>query len=120
MKKTPFSKTGSPVLVFNPLKRLVGYFHSLTAIASALKTSNSSIHQACVGNCISCCGLYVRFLAPDIEIEDADYGTLKLEDYDEMCGVQRTYYPTASMSRKGMKYNKQKPNQRNESKTSVK
>lgn len=108
MKKTPINKTGSPILVFNPLKRLVGYFHSLTAMASAFGTTNSSIHQACVGNCISSCGLYVRFLAPDIEIEEADYGNLRLEDYDEMCGVTRVYYPNSSMSRKGMKYNKNK------------
>lgn len=91
MKKSRINKTGSPVLVFNPLKRLVAYFHSLTAMASAFGTSNSSIHQACVGQCISSCGLYVRFLAPDIEIEDSDYGNLRLEDYDEMCGVTRTY-----------------------------
>lgn len=104
MKKNLNNKTSSPVLVFNPLKRFIGYFHSLTAAATAFKTSNSSIHQACVGPCISSCGLYFRFLAKDIEIEDADYGTLKLEDYDEMCGVKRAYYPTADMSRKGMKY----------------
>lgn len=109
MKRNPISKTGSPVLVFNPLKRLIGFFHSITAVATAFKTTNSSIYQACAGNCISCCGLYLRFLADDIEIENADYGTLKLEDYDDMCGVKRTYYPTASMSRKGMKYNKTKP-----------
>lgn len=104
MKKNLIKKTGSPVLVFNPLKRLIGYFHSLTAMASAFGTTNSSIHQACAGNCISSCGLYVRFLANDIEIEESDYGNLRLEDYDKMCGVTRTYYPTASISRKGMKY----------------
>lgn len=106
MKKNLNNKTSNPVLVFNPLKRLIGYFHSLTAAATAFQTSNSSIHQACVGPCISSCGLYFRFLAKDIELEDGDYGSFKLEDYDEMCGVTRTYYPTASMSRKGMKYSK--------------
>lgn len=104
MKKTLNNKTSIPVLVFNPLKRLIGYFHSLTAAATAFKTTNSSIHQACVGPCISSCGLYFRFLAKDIEIEENDYGVFKLEDYDQMCGVTRAYYPTANMSRKGMKY----------------
>ena len=108
MKKSLSNKTSSPVLVFNPSKRLVGYFHSLTAVATAFKTSNSSIYQACVGPCISSCGLYFRFLANDMEIEDNDYGALRLEDYDEMCGVTRTYYPTTSMSRKGMKYKQSK------------
>lgn len=104
MKKNLNNKTSNPVLVFNPLKKFIGYFHSLTAAASAFKMSRSSIHQACVGPCISCCGLYFRFLAKDIEIENEDYGTLRLEEYDSMCGVTRAYYPTASMSRKGMKY----------------
>lgn len=109
MKKNLSNKTSNIVLVFNPLKRLIGSFHSLTAAATAFKTSNSSIYQACVGPCISSCGLYFRFLPPDIEIdENKDYGTLKLEDYDKLCGVTREYYPTASMSRKGMKYNKNK------------
>ncbi len=113
MKKSPIKKEGSPILVFNPLKRLVGFFHSMTAVASVFNTSNSSIHQACVGNTISTCGIYVRILAPDIEIEAADYGTLRLEEYDEMCGVKRAYYPTAAMSRKGMKYKtKDKPRKR--------
>lgn len=108
MKKSIHEKTSIPVLVFSPLKRFIGYFHSLTAAGTAFKTSNSTIYSACIGRSISSCGLYFRFLAKDIEIEDSDYGTLKLEEYDSMCGVTRAYYPTASMSRKGMKY-KQHP-----------
>jgi hypothetical protein len=103
MKKSVSNKKRTPVLVFNPLKRLIGYFHSLTAVATAFKTTNSAIHQACAGPCISSCGLYFRFLANDMEIEDSDYGTLRLENYDQMCGVTRAYYPTSSMSRKGMR-----------------
>ena len=104
MKKSLSNKTSKPILVFSPLKRFIGYFNSLTAAATAFKTSSSSIHQACVGPCISSCGLYFRFLAKNIEIETSDYGTLKLEEYDSMCGVTRAYYPTANMSRKGIKY----------------
>ncbi len=104
MKKNLNNKTGKPVLVFSPLKRFVGYYHSLTAAAASFKVSRSSLHLACIGPCISCCGQYFRYLAEDIEIENSDYGTLKLEDYDSMCGVTRKYYPTADMSRKGTKY----------------
>lgn len=117
MKKNLNNKTSNPVLVFNPLKRLIGSFHSLTGAATAFKTSNSSIYQACVGPSISSCGLYFRFLAKDIEIEDSDFGKLKLEDYDQLCGVKRDYYPTASMTRKGMKYNK--TSKRNENPTFI-
>ena len=118
MKKNLNNKTSNPVLVFSPLKRFIGYFHSLTAAAAAFKMSRSSIHQACVGPSISCCGLYFRFLANDIEIENGDYGTLRLEEYDSMCGVTRAYYPTASMSRKG-NINKLLKNNKNENQTFI-
>lgn len=106
MQKILNGKNGSPVLVFNPVKRLIGFYHSLTAAATSFKTSNSSIYQACVGPSISSCGLYFRFLSPDMEIEQSDYGSLKLEEYDKICGITRTYYPTSKMSRKGTKYKK--------------
>lgn len=112
MKKTLNNKNYCRVLVFNPYKKLVAVFHSLTAAANSFGTTNSSIHQACVGPCISSCGHYFRFLNDDIELEWSDLGTLKLEDYDEMCGISRSYYPTSSMSRKGMKY-KQTPKNEN-------
>lgn len=112
MKKSLNNTPGKPVLVFNPLKRFVGYFHSLTAAAAAFQVSRPSIHAACAGACISCCGQYFRYLAEDIEIENSDYGTLKLEDYDSMCGVTRKYYSTTSMSRKGTKYKQSKSNKK--------
>lgn len=110
MNKKLNNKTSAPVLVFNPVKRFVGYFHSLTATAAAFKTTNSSIYQACVGPSISSCGYYFRFLSKEIELEEQDYGALRLEEYDKMCGVTRVYYPTAAMCRRGIKYNKNRIN----------
>lgn len=104
MKKDLSNKTANRVLIFNPLKRLVGIYSSLTSTALIHKASNSAIHQACIGPSISCKGFYFRFLSPEIEIEPSDYGKLRLEDYDKMCGVERQYYPTAKMCRLGMKY----------------
>jgi hypothetical protein len=98
------------VLVFNPLKRLVAVFQSVTAAATAFGTSAPSIHDACTGKNISCCELYFRQLDEDkIEIDMLeDLGTLRLEEYDKLVGIKRKYYPNKYMSRVGMEYKKKK------------
>jgi len=42
----------------------------------------------------------------DIEVTFDDLGVLKLEEYDQLCGVERKIYKTKNMSRTGMKYKK--------------
>lgn len=102
------------VLVFNPLKRLVGIFGSENSAAKAFDVSVVSLHMACKGDTISCSGLYFRNLDENIEVTFDDFGVLRLEDYDQMCGVTRKYYPSKEMTRKGMKYNTKKKSKKNE------
>lgn len=104
------NETRKRVLVFNPLKRLVAIFQSCTAAASAFGTSTVNIHDACAGKNISACNLYFRHFYDDqIELDILeDLGTLRLEDYDNLLGLKRKYYPTKDMSRTGMKYKKNK------------
>ncbi|NDV63961.1 hypothetical protein [Bacteroides sp. 224] len=92
------------VLVFNPQKRLVAIFHSALAAAKTLGVHTQSVHYACTGRCIAVGKLYLRHLSEDIEITFDDLGELRLEDYDELCGVKRKVYPNSKMERKGMKY----------------
>ena len=92
------------ILVFNPLKRLVAIYKSLSAAAYAFKTTATNICSATSGANISCCGYYFRKLSEKIEITLDDLGVLNLEEYDQMCGVKRTYYRTKDMSRNGDKY----------------
>lgn len=94
------------ILVFNPLKRLVGIFQSSFAAAKAFKIRPQSIHYASTGVCMSCNDLYFRHLKDDIEVTLEDLGTLRLEEYDKLCGVERRYYETRRMDRTGMKYKK--------------
>ncbi len=100
LKKT---KGVPPILVFNPLKRLVGIFASMSGAAKALNTSTTNIKFACDGTCISGCNLYFRQLDPRIEITLDDLANLKLQEYDEMCGVTRRYYLTKNMGPGGKK-----------------
>ena len=96
--------------MFNPLKRLIAIFQSSTAAATAFGVSTVTIHDACTGRSISCCNLYFRHLYEDrIELDMLeDLGTLRLEDYDRLMGLERKYYQTREMSRIGMKYKAKK------------
>lgn len=49
---------------------------------------------------------YFRYIGSDVEIELSDIGSLKLEEYDKLCGIERQTYPTMAMNRKKWKYNK--------------
>ena len=96
------------ILVFNPLKRLIAIFQSSLAAAKAFDIRPTSIHYVCTGECISSHNLYFRHLQDDVEVTFEDLGTLRLEEYDKLCGVERKYYSTKRMDRTGMKYNKNK------------
>lgn len=100
------STSPSRTLVFNPLKRLVAIVQSNTAAAKLFDAKVQGIHYACTGKCMSCKGLYFRSLDNSIEVTLDDLGVLKLDEYDELCGIERKTYENKTMSRKGMKYNK--------------
>ena len=110
MAGNPINESRKRVLVFNPLKRLVAIFQSVTSAAGALGKAPINIYEACTGKSISSCSLYFRYLYEDkIEIDTLeDLGTLKLEDYDKLMGLERKYYATKDMTRTGMKYKTKK------------
>lgn len=99
-------KQPTPILFFNPLKRLIAMFNSLSGTASAFGITPQSVHYVCSGKCITCNGLYFRQLKDGVTITFEDLGKLKLQDYDKLCGIERKYYKTGKITRKGMKYNK--------------
>lgn len=111
MNNKPIDKTPKRVLVFNPLKKLVAIFQSHTAAANAFDATTTQIMWACNGVKMSCRGYYFRVVDPEIEIEWDDLGVLRIEEYDELCGVKRKYYTNGKMSRKGMKYKKKQKNE---------
>lgn len=94
MKKTLNEK--KRVLAFNALKRLVAVFDSCNSAASAFNVATVSVYYACVGKSIICNGLYFRYIYEDkIELELLnDLGSLQLEAYDKMVGLERKYYAT--------------------------
>lgn len=107
------NKKPNRILIFNPLKKLVGIYNSIHATARSFNVNMQSIHYACNGTCMSCQGHYFRQLYDGIEVTYKDLGILTVTEYDKLCGVERKVYATKTMSRKGMKYNK-KPKKSNQ------
>lgn len=80
---------------------MVAIFQSTFSAATAFGANTQSIHYVCTGKTISCKGLYFRHLQDDIEVTFDDLGTLRLEEYDQLCGVERKIYKTKKMNRVG-------------------
>lgn len=110
---TQANNSAKRVLIFNPLKRLVGIHQSAFAIAKANDWNLSSIRSACSGKIISYKKLYFRYLNDDIEVGLDDLGVLDLEEYDKLCETPRKTYANSKMTRKDMKYTK-RPKQKSE------
>lgn len=110
--------TPSRTLVFNPRRKLIAIIQSNTAAANIFKANTQSIHYACNGRCMSCKGFYFRVLDSSIEVTLDDLGVLTLEEYDELCGVDRKIFKNTSMTRKGMKYRKRVKSEEKENENS--
>ena len=99
MRKSNF-KEPKNVLVFNGARVLIAIVRSLHS-ASILSGGNlQAISFCCTGKYISTGGFYFRHVHPDIEIEIGDLDTLKLDEYDRMCGEKRRYHSVREMARR--------------------
>ena len=99
MKNSPFKKP-KQVLVFNGAQILVAVFRSLNTASEISKGNLQAISFSCTGKYISTGGFYFRHLHPNIEIEMTDLDSLKLSDYDRMCGAERKYHTIKKMAKK--------------------
>lgn len=102
------------VLIFNGAQTLIAITRSLHSAAELTSGNLQSISFCCTGKYASSGGFYFRHIHPDVEIELSDLGTLQLQQYDGMCGEERTYYTVKQMARKRVLLNKKKNESKNE------
>ena len=100
-----------PVLVFNKKKILISIVSSVNEAAKMLTLHPGNISKVCNGQLMSLGTYYFRYIDDEIEMGLADIGTLKLEEYDKLCGVERAVYATSKMNRKNWKYKRKKDNE---------
>lgn len=100
-KKTPMH----PVLMFDGQKRLCAMFASQYAAAAALKISKQAMTQAVNGQIITAGGFYFRSYDPNLIVDYTMLGKLRLDEFDETCGIVRKTYPESRFAVKvGHKY----------------
>lgn len=87
------------VLVFNGNRTLIAIVRSVRAAAEFSKGNMQAIANACSGQSISSNGFYFRHFDPNVLVEMEDIDTLKLNEYDDLCGVEREYHTVFQMSR---------------------
>lgn len=79
------------VLAFNSARILVGVFRSGRAAAELSTGQAQAISNACTGKVTTAMGYYWRHEHPEVELEMSDIGSLKIEEYDELCNEEREY-----------------------------
>lgn len=97
------------VLIFNTAKVLIAITRSLHAASELTFCNLQAISFCCNGKYIMSGGYYFRHINPNILIELEDLDTLKLEEYDKMCGEKREYYTSRQLARirkNSLKYRK--------------
>ncbi|MBR5283222.1 MAG: hypothetical protein IKU22_10650 [Alistipes sp.] len=86
------------VLIFNGARVLVAVVRSLCSAAELTNNRASAVHNCCTGKTVRSGLYYYRQLHPDVLIEMDDLDSLKLEEYDKMCGDERKYITTRKMA----------------------
>jgi hypothetical protein len=92
MGKRQKYKDPKNVLIFNPLQVLIAVVRSATSAAELTGGNVQSISFACTGKYVTLGGYYFRYVHLDVKINIEQLNVLKLKEYDQMCGEERTYY----------------------------
>lgn len=99
MTKSSF-KSATRVLIFNGAGTFVGEFFSQQEAAKYQYSAVQSVSFACSGKYISSGAYYFRQANKNVNIEETDWGKLKLVDYDKLCGEKRNYHSPKTMAQK--------------------
>lgn len=102
MRRSKFNEP-KVVLIFNGYKLLIAIAGSLHNASDLTGGNLQAISSNCTGKKMSSGGFYFRHLIDEIQIERADFGTLNIEDYDNMCGQIRSYHTPDAMMKKRIK-----------------
>ncbi len=89
------------VFVFNEHRVLTSVIKSLYSASQAYRISAQTISLCCTGKRISSNGYYFRHSDPNVRIDlYEDMDNLTVEEYDELCGVQKKYHSTSEMKKR--------------------
>ena len=79
------------VLIFQATGAYVGRMCSVRAIGEHAVLTPQSISRVCTGERVVTRDHYYRFVHPNIEVDERDYRTLTVMEYDKMCRFKGAY-----------------------------
>lgn len=100
MKSNSSFKKPKQVLIFNGARTLIAVARSLNCVSYLSGANLQAISLACTGSYVSAYGLYFRHVNSDILLEFSDLDDLKLQQYDDLCGIERKYHSQQEMTRR--------------------
>lgn len=100
MKSKSSFRTPKPVLIFNGSRHLIAIARSLHCVSYLSGINVQAISLACTGTHASACGIYFRHVHSDVLLDFSDLDDLKLQHYDNLCGIERIYHSPQEMMRR--------------------
>lgn len=102
------SRPEQKVLVFDPKFDLIAIAKNISTAAKLTGSYTVSVWLNVKGDLISTNNLYFRVVPDDIEVDLSDLNSLKLQDFDKLCGLERTYVAPDLLLKRTKKFNKSK------------
>lgn len=104
----PLKSESKSVLIFNPHFNLIAIAPNASIAAELTGSYPVSVWLATRGKLHTTNNLYFRILPEHIEIDMSDLQSLKLQAFDKLCGIERTYCDPELLSKRTKKFNKNK------------
>lgn len=95
------------ILIFEPNFNLIAIVFNPYQAAKLTGSYPPAVHMAIGGKLKTTNNLYFRSIPSNIEIDIPDLYSLKLQEFDKMCGVERSYVDPELLSKRTKKYNKE-------------
>lgn len=105
------SRPEQKVLVFDPKFNLIAITKNINTAAKLTGSYTVSVWLNAKGELISTNNLYFRVIPENIEVDLSDLNSLKLQDFDKLCGLERTYIAPEILLKRTKRFNKTKSKQ---------
>ena len=119
-KPTGVGPEGYTVLIFEPNFNLIAIVSNPYQAAKLTGSYQPSVRMAIKGGLKTTNSLYFRSVPSSVKIDISDLYSLKLQEFDHMCGLNRTYEPPEKLSNRTKKYNKKTTIKKNDKRKSLK
>ena len=119
-KSTGLGPEGNTALIFEPNFNLIAIVSNSYQAAKLTGSYQPAVHMAIKGGLKTTNSLYFRSVPPNMEVYISDLYSLKLQEFDQMCGLERSYETPERLLNRAKKYNKETTIKKNDKRKNLK